>query len=112
MKVKISFELDLSCNESLNIETLEDLRESLQNISSLFNRLHLDSLKRICDAHCYEGKHKQVMKEHLLMRSEQDAAVTEQLFNNYTVAGVTDDGHTFESNREIMKIDGIEAVDF
>lgn len=115
-RVIVSFELDLKDNSSLNISKLEDLRGSLQNLSSLFHELHLHQLQKITDSMCYKGE--EVMKKTLIRCSEEDAAITEQLFHNYTVSGTTDDGHTFETNhkepgyQETMKIDGKIVSDF
>lgn len=114
-RVTVSFELDLKDNPSLNISKLEDLRGSLQNLSSLFHELHLHQLQKLTESMCYKGE--EVMKQALISCNEQDLAITEQLFHNYTVSGTTDDGHTFESNhqqpgyKETMKIDG-KIVDF
>lgn len=122
-KVKISFELDLSCNSSLNIATIADLRGSLQNLSSLLYELHTHHLVKLSEAHCYKGDPErpdslEAIKAYLIKTYTEDAAVTEQLFNNYTVSGVTDDGHEFLSTHqnhnyhETMTIDGVLREDF
>ena len=114
MKVKVSFELDLSENPSLNIDTLKNLRGCLQNLSAFFHELHCHHLEKICKAHTRDSETRDI----LLKIYEADAAVSKQLFDNYTVEGVTDDGHDFVSNhqepgyKEIMKIDGEIVRDF
>jgi hypothetical protein len=91
MKVRISLELDLSSNPSLNIKTKEDLRGSLQNLGIFLGKLHTYNLTLVTKTLLDKSEH----REYLIERAQQDSKVSDQIFNNYTVAGTTDDGHNF-----------------
>lgn len=117
MKVTVSFELDLTNNDSLNIRTIEDLRGSLQNLSSFIHNLHLDNLSRTMNAMA-NRKDDPVTREWTIKAYTQDQEVSEGIFNNYRVEGVTEDGHKFVSThqepgyKETMTIDGKEVSDY
>jgi hypothetical protein len=117
MKVKVSFELDLTNNDSLNVRTVEDLRGSLQNLSSYIYNLHLDNLQRTLKAMADKNANP-IVKEAMIKAYTQDQEVSEGLFNNYTVEGTTEDGHKFESNhqepgyKETMIIDGVIETNY
>lgn len=120
MKVNVSFELDLSAHPGINIETLKQLRGGLQNLSSFFHELHLTNLCHLTDAMAkpVTESFSQEFKTALIESYQWDCDLSDQLFKNYQVQGVTDDGHSFNSvhqepgYREKMLIDGIETQEF
>jgi hypothetical protein len=60
----------------------------------------------------------EVLRKEMHDKCKMDADLSSQLFNNYTISGVTDDGHSFEHNhqepgyKEITIIDGKEVDDY
>lgn len=117
MKVKVSFELDLSSNPSLNAKKLEHLRGSLQNLSSFFRELHLSNQDKLTDV-MFRTDLGDKTKKASIKICKANCATSAQLFNNYKVEGVTDDGHTFVTThqepgyRETMLIDGKETAEY
>ena len=93
MKVKISFELDLA-GTHYNMRNEKCIPECLQNLGSLVNELHLRQLEeslRILD----DYKDDKVMRKALMSHNEQDKKLTSQLFHNYAVEGVLENGKKF-----------------
>ncbi len=112
MKVKVTFELDLK-DTHYNIKKVKLIPICLQNLSSWFNELHLHKLqKRVSELADKVGCKPEVVKA-LLEHQEQDLKLSEQLFNNYRVEGVTEDGHKFEFThqdpgyKELTLVDGV-----
>lgn len=97
MKVTITIELDLSNHEGMNIPDVQSIPGSIQNLTSLFHELHIEQLEKKCNAHTVKDE---VMREALIEHCKQDIAVTKQLFNNITISGTTDNGHTFVFNHQ------------
>jgi hypothetical protein len=114
MKVKMSFELDLE-NTGYNIDNLSELRLSIQNLSSWLHELHEHYLDRRMETwDILNDVERQFMKATI----ERDIKLSKQLFNNHSIQGITDDGHSFEFNhqepgyKETMIIDGNITDDY
>lgn len=117
MKIKLTVELDLAENPALNVPSIKELKGGLQNLGSWLNELHLTYLEKITNS---MGKpHPDpAWQEAILAHNQADAKVSEQLFNNYRIEGVTDDGHAFDFThqepgyKERMLIDGVETQEY
>ena len=106
MKVKISFDLDL-IGTGYNAEKVDDLFLTFQNLGMFLSDLEKNNLfKKI--------QYMKEPKEDKMMRDmyEQNVKVAAQIFNNLTIEGTTDDGHSFSFNhqepgyKEIIIVDG------
>src|SRR5579862_6890295 len=98
MKVKISIELDLSECSGYNINTVDDIKDGLQNLSFWLNELHLAQHRRLFDTLDIDGS---PMQEEIKKAIKEDLNLSKQLFNDYYVEGITEDGHNFTfSHRE------------
>ena len=92
MKVQISFELDLA-DTTDNVNKISDLPLVIQNISDLIyhgpkNYLH----EEIMD--CLTGE-KTETKNLMYVYYKKLQDLTDQIFNNFKIKGVTEDGHIF-----------------
>ena len=99
MKVKVTFELDLK-DTHYNIKKVKLIPVCLMNLGMWLDKLHchylekeLDALVRTTKADC---TYNDAMKKAIMENAEVDTALSKQLFNNYKVEGVTEDGHKFE----------------
>ena len=118
MKVKIAFELDLK-DTHYNIKKIKLIPICLQNLGQWFYELHLHYLtKRIDDLYrvtkedsIYDGEDRKAIMED----AEQNLKLSEQLFHNYKIEGITDDGHTFQFThqgpvyKEETLVDGVKT---
>jgi len=93
MKVKITFELDLK-GTHYNIPNKSVLNLYLQNLGSWIHALHLKYLDNRIEAQLYKGD--PATKKAHIMHAEQDAKLSAQIFNNYTVEGTTENGQHFK----------------
>lgn len=99
MKVKITFELDLA-DTSYNIDKVKLIPICLQNLGQWFYKLHchylsqkFDDLFRITNKDC---TYNDAMKKAIMEHAEENLKLSGQMFNNYQVEGLTEDGHTFK----------------
>lgn len=96
MKVTVSFELDLSVHPAFNVESVNDLAGSLENLSSFFAELHSSNLEKLTDAMSRKDLAPE-MQAALIEQYKYDVAISKQLFDNYRVIGTTEDGHNFDT---------------
>ncbi len=118
MKVKVTFELDLK-DTHFNINKVKLIPVCLQNLGQWFYELHCyylsHKLDRMVSNAAKDCIYNDAMKKALIEAAEQDLVLSEQLFNNYKVEGVTEDGHKFEFShqdpgyKEKTLVDGVET---
>jgi len=116
MKVKITFELDLK-DTHYNVNKVRLIPVCLQNLGQWLYKLHChylsDKFERMVKNAAADCVYNDEMKKALMEHADQDLKLSEQLFNNYKVEGVTEDGHTFEFTHkdpgynEQTKVDGV-----
>jgi len=92
MKVKISFELDLS-GTHYNILSKKDISICLQNIGSWLHALHTHYLDQRLEIEFSQADEatKKAMRKH----AAQDIKLSEQLFRHYQVEGIAENGQKF-----------------
>jgi len=102
MKVRITFELDLK-DTHYNINKVKFIPICLENLVGWFYKLHTHYLNQKFDdlftTTAPDCTYNDAMKKAIMDNVEQDLTLSKQLFNNYKIEGVTDDGHTFEVSR-------------
>lgn len=118
MKVKITFELDLK-DTHYNIKKVKLIPVCLQNLGMWLDKLNCHYLSnkfdRLVANAAADCVYNDAMKKALLEHDDQDIKLSGQLFNNYKVEGVTDDGHKFKFThkgpgyKERTFVDGVEV---
>lgn len=93
MKVVITFELDLA-DTPYNISNPSLIPVCLQNLGSWVGGLHRHYLERRLSS--IENVTNAATRQALLKAQAHDAELASQIFNNYRVSGVTENGSTFE----------------
>lgn len=118
MKIKVTFELDLK-DTHYNIDKVKLIPVCLQNFGQWFYKLHChylnEKLERLVKNSAGDCIYNDEMKKALVESDNQDLMLSEQLFNNYKVEGITEDGHGFEFThqdpgyKEKTLVDGVET---
>jgi len=118
MKVKITFELDLK-DTHYNIKKVKLIPVCLMNLGMWFSKLNCHYLSDKCDRivanSAKDCPYNDVMKKALLEQVDQNITLSGQLFNNYRIEGITEDGYKFEFThqdpgyKEKTLVDGVEV---
>lgn len=119
MKVKLSIELDLS-GTSYNIKDIPDLNDGvISNISSWLYELNLlygDKKLKVftTSVPSKTPEEEKLWRDALHKIADDDLKLSSQLFHNFHIEGVTEDGHSFSFThkepgyKEQFLIDGID----
>ena len=113
MEITISFKLKLD-DTSYNVNTKNDLALTIVNIGDWLRELHLANIeKRIVCEFDSGFLHEPGNEESLaaaIKSYDEDKKLSAQIFDNYSVSGIMEDGTTFECSQDRSKMTGYTLI--